>query len=150
MSDFEKELNDEIEGKMSETPERKSETGAELEPKPIDGHPEPTDELSDRERRRQRIEALFETDEENQYQKTLEKVSGLIDMLTADLRDVFIQRKAEKYDAGYRSGRRWNIRQRIREKVAGIPLFKTEAREQKETESEEMDYAITLMVDLSG
>jgi cobaltochelatase CobT len=80
----------------------------------------------------------------------LEKVSGLIDALTADLRDVFVKRKIEKYETGYRSGRRWNIRQRIREKVAGIPLFKTEAREQREAESEEMDYAITLLVDLSG
>ena len=150
LADFEKELNDEIEGKMSETPDRKADedTGASEQPA-ADRQIESTDESSDRERRRQRIEAMFETDEENQYQKTLEKVSGLIDALTADLRDIFAQRKTEKYESGYRSGRRWNIRQRIREKVAGIPLFKTEAREQKESESEEMDYAITLLVDLS-
>lgn len=151
LADFEKELNDEIEGKMSETPDRKSDEDSEIpEQSSAESHIESGDELGDRERRRQRIEAMFETDEENQYQKTLEKVSGLIDMLTADLRDVFVQRKTEKYESGYRSGRRWNIRQRIREKVAGIPLFKTEAREQKESESEEMDYAISLMVDLSG
>jgi len=74
----------------------------------------------------------------------------LIDVLTADLRDIFVKRKIERYETGYRSGRRWNVRQRIREKVAGVPLFKTEACEQRESESEEMDYAITLLVDLSG
>ncbi|PIW75769.1 MAG: hypothetical protein CO002_00205, partial [Candidatus Portnoybacteria bacterium CG_4_8_14_3_um_filter_44_10] len=97
-----------------------------------------------------RIESLFEAGEKDPYHGALEKVSDLIDVLTADLRDIFVKRKIERYETGYRSGRRWNVRQRIREKVAGVPLFKTEACEQRESESEEMDYAITLLVDLSG
>ncbi len=158
ISEFERELSDEIGGKMSEDPNRMEQepeseaedNGAEeseAEPGSWQSQEEVTHEQ--RERRR-RMEATLETTRENPYERTLETVSGLIDNLTADLRDVFARRKVERYESGYRSGRRWNIRRRIAEKIAGIPLLQTEAREQRESESEEMDYAITLMIDLSG
>jgi len=157
LKEFEKSLNEKIEGKLSDNPEKKAER--EETPAEKAEQPEPKEKTwQEREKereeeareRRKRMESLFEGGEKDPYHEALEKVSGLIDALTADLRDVFVKRKIEKYETGYRSGRRWNIRQRIREKVAGIPLFKTEAREQREAESEEMDYAITLLVDLSG
>jgi hypothetical protein len=159
ISEFEKDLNDEIEGKMSENPEAKSESKKETEslseenktPEAENDWQKREKEISNEQReQRKRMEAILETKEKNPYIEALIKTSDLIDNLTADLRDIFVKRKIEKHETGYRSGRRWNIRQRIREKVAGIPLFKTEAREQKESESEEMDYAITLMIDLSG
>lgn len=158
--DFEKELNQEMEGKLSDNPEKKSkrETISQPEKESKEEQQETEKPWQDQERenasvqqeRRKRMEGLFETKEKDYYGLALEKTSNLIDNLTADLRDIFVKRKLEKYESGYRSGRRWNIRKRIREKVANIPLFKTEAREQVESESEEMDYAITLMVDLSG
>jgi len=154
--EFEDALNEELQGKLSANPENKAqqEEGLTSEEKRIEEEKswqereqEREDEVRDL---RKRIEAMFETGEKDPYNEALEEVSDSIDALTADLRDIFVERKIEKHETGYRSGRRWNIRQRIREKVAGIPLFKTEAREQIESESEEMDYAVTLLVDLSG
>lgn len=154
--EFEDALNEELQGKLSDSPDKKAEreevAADEARPEVKGRGWEEREKEREEEagERRKRIESLFETGEKNPYHEALEKVSGLIDALTADLRDIFVKRKIEKYETGYRSGRRWNIRQRIREKVAGVPLFKTEAREQRESESEEMDYAITLLVDLSG
>lgn len=157
LKEFEDALNEEIQGKLSDNPEKKTERGeapAEETKQPEHKGKSWQEEEKGREEeakeRRKRIESLFEDGEKDPYHEALEKVSDLIDSLTADMRDIFTKRKIEKYESGYRSGRRWNIRQRIREKVAGIPLFKTEAREQRESESEEMDYAITILVDLSG
>jgi predicted SprT family Zn-dependent metalloprotease len=155
--EFEDALNEEMQGKLSDNPEKKAEreeiSAEEAQQPETKGkgweEKEKESEAEARERRK-RMESLFEAGEKDPYHEALEKVSGLIDALTSDLRDIFIKRKIERYETGYRSGRRWNIRQRIREKVAGIPLFKTEAREQREAESEEMDYAITLLADLSG
>jgi len=154
--EFEDALNEELQGKLSDNPEKKAERGevkSEETKQPEAGRDDrekSRESEAEAEERRKRIESLFEAGEKDPYHEALEKVSDLVDSLTADLRDIFVKRKIEKYESGYRSGRRWNIRQRIREKVAGVPLFKTEAREQRESESEEMDYAITLLVDLSG
>ncbi|KKU81467.1 MAG: Response regulator receiver protein [Parcubacteria group bacterium GW2011_GWA1_47_8] len=155
--EFEDALNEELQGKLSDNPEKKAgreEIEAEAAKQPEikgKGWEEKEKEREEEAREsRKRIESLFEAGEKDPYHEALEKVSDLIDALTADLRDIFVKRKIEKHEVGYRSGLRWNIRQRIREKVAGVPLFKTEAREQRESESEEMDYAVTLLVDLSG
>lgn len=158
--EFEEALNEELSGKLSDSPEKKAERDA-FESSYTEKKEERQQEASwsDTEKnkqkevqeRRKRIENLIESKEENDsYHEALEEVSGLIDALTAELRDIFVKRKTEKYESGYRAGKRWNIRQRIRERVAGIPLWKTEAREQRHSESNEMDYAITLLVDLSG
>lgn len=155
--EFEDALNEELQGKLSDNPEKKierdeieTEETKRLETKRKGWEEKEREREEEARERRKRIESLFEAGEKNPYHEALKKVSDLIDALTADLRDIFVKRKIEKYETGYRSGRRWNIRQRIREKVAGVPLFQTEAREQRESESEEMDYAITLLVDLSG
>jgi cation transport regulator ChaB/Mg-chelatase subunit ChlD len=155
LKEFEDSLNEELQGKLLEKPEdapSKKEQMAEpkSENKKTDWGKEEEQQVKKRADVRKKMETVLEKKEKNTYEKTLEKVADLVDKMTADLRDVFIKRKEEKYESGYRSGRRWNIRKRIREKIEGIPLFKTEAREQPESESEEMDYAITLMVDLSG
>jgi hypothetical protein len=157
VKEFEEALNEEMQGKLSDNPEKKAEReeisaeeAQQPETKGKGWEEKEKENEAEARKRRKRMESLFEAGEKDPYHKALEKVSGLIDALTSDLRDIFVKRKIERYETGYRSGRRWNIRQRIREKVAGIPLFKTEAREQREAESEEMDYAITLLVDLSG
>lgn len=159
IKDFEKELDEELGGKLSESPEDRPTKGKEEKPpQAVEMDKEEEKSWQEREKEREekmrenrkKMESVFESQKNNPYNEALDKTSGLIDMLTADLRDIFVKRKIEKFETGYRSGRRWNIRQRIREKIAGIPLFKTEAREQKENESEEMDYAVTLLIDLSG
>ncbi len=159
IKEFEDGLNEELQGKLSENPEEKAKR-EEIEKKDESAQDLKTEEESWKEQekkyeegakeRRKRMESFFEAGKDNPYRKALAETSDIIDGLTADLRDVFVKRKIEKYEAGYRSGRRWNVRQRIREKVAGISLFKTEAREQRVSESEEMDYAITMLIDLSG
>ncbi len=119
---------------------------------------EPAESWSDAERKtedertemRRRMEESLERLEDDAYQKALTEVAPLIDDLTGDLRDVFVKRKQTKTEAGYRSGRRWNVRTRIKEKIAGIPLLKTQSREQPESPGEETDYAVLLQVDLSG
>lgn len=155
LKEFEDSLNEELQGKLSETPEdavgkKEGEAKTEGKEKKTDWEKTEKEQAKKRADSRKKMEAVLESGEKNTYEKTLEKVADLVDKMTADLRDIFIKRKEEKYESGYRSGRRWNIRKRIREKIAEIPLLKTEAREQPESESEEMDYAITLMVDLSG
>lgn len=154
LKEFEKSLNEDLQGKLLETPEdtTKEAKSVENEDKEKDEDWEKTEKENAKKRadQRKKMESILETGKKGIYEKALETTADLIDKLTADLRDVFIKRKEEKYESGYRSGRKWNIRKRIREKIENIPLFKTEAREQPESESEEMDYAVTLMVDLSG
>lgn len=154
LKELEDEINVDIAGKLNEKPEDREGNKDGLVTAEKDETEDAADETKDDDEveraNREKMEALFEQEGEDAYQRTLVEVSDDIDALTADLRDIFKKRKIEKFEAGYRSGRRWNVRQRIREKIAGIPLFKTEAREQKEAESEESDYAVTLMIDLSG
>lgn len=102
-----------------------------------------------REMRRRMGESL-ERGEGDPYQAALKEMAPHIDALTGDLRDVFVKRKMTTTEAGYRSGRRWNIRTRIKEKIAGIPLLKTHSREQPESSGEETDYAVLIQIDLSG
>lgn len=126
---------------------------------PIRGKPEPKDVTwSEEERKaedtrqemRLRMEESFERGEVDAYREALTEMASYIDALTGDLRDVFVKRKMTTTEAGYRSGRRWNIRTRIKERIADIPLIKTQSREQPESSGEETDYAVLLQIDLSG
>ena len=99
---------------------------------------------------RQRMEESLERGEGDPYRDALTEMASYIDALTGDLRDVFVKRKMTTTESGYRSGRRWNIRTRIKERIADIPLIKTQSREQPESSGEETDYAVLLQIDLSG
>lgn len=99
---------------------------------------------------RRRMEESLERGEGDPYREALAEMASYIDALTGDLRDVFVKRRMTKTEAGYRSGRRWNIRTRIKERIADIPLIKTQSREQPESSGEETDYAVLLQIDLSG
>ncbi|TSA44272.1 hypothetical protein D4R49_00425 [bacterium] len=99
---------------------------------------------------RRRMEESLERGEGDPYREALTEMASYIDALTGDLRDVFVKRKMTKTESGYRSGRRWNIRTRIKERIADIPLIKTQSREQPESSGEETDYAVLLQIDLSG
>ncbi|MCR4311168.1 MAG: hypothetical protein NUV54_01185 [Candidatus Taylorbacteria bacterium] len=99
---------------------------------------------------RRRMEESLERGEGDPYREALTEMASHIDALTGDLRDVFVKRKMTTTESGYRSGRRWNIRTRIKERIADIPLIKTQSREQPESSGEETDYAFLLQIDLSG
>ncbi|MEK7604409.1 MAG: hypothetical protein AAB442_01275 [Patescibacteria group bacterium] len=99
---------------------------------------------------RRRMEESLGRSEGDPYREALTEMASYIDALTGDLRDVLVKRKMTTTEAGYRSGRRWNIRTRIKERIADIPLIKTQSREQPESSSEETDYAVLLQIDLSG
>ncbi|MEK7655487.1 MAG: VWA domain-containing protein [Patescibacteria group bacterium] len=165
--EFEDALNEELQGKLSDDPEKKAERDEEAEKEAKHGERWPqAQEEEEREKSRWRedeeaarktqedlrkkMEEALESGESNPYELALSEVAYLVDALTGDLRDVFVKRKMTKMEAGFRHGRRWNVKKRIREKAANIPLLKTESREQPESRSEERDYAITLLIDLSG
>lgn len=162
LQEFEQDLNEQIAGQLTDNPEQKAERQETEEPEKeqeqVEGLvEEPTiqsrkEELNEEEQTelRKKIGEIFEQVDTSPYQEAVNETSNMIDDLTGDLRDIFIKRKIEKTEAGYRYGRRWNVKKRIKEKIAGIPLIKTESREQVENPSEEKDYAITLMIDLSG
>lgn len=158
LTDFGAEVSEALQGKLNDSPEslHEAQEAASSQSQPP---AQPDSDWSARERifedrgeeLRKAIEAALSTEQEKDaYQEALKDTAHLIDQLASDLRDIFVKRKLTKTEAGYRYGRRWNVRQRIREKVAGLPLIKTQAREQPESPSEESDYAITLMIDLSG
>ena len=161
IKDFEKETSKEIEGKLADNPEKKeqrketepekekSEKKEKPEEKEADREDITKEEEAKKEEFRKKMEEALKTKEDS-YSGALKEVAPLIDNLTGDLRDIFIKRKLGKYQPGYHYGRKWNISKRIQERISGIPLIRTEAREQKESKSEEKDYAITLLIDLSG
>src|SRR3990172_4263724 len=93
--EFEQALNEELQGKMSDNPEKKAgrveiEAVAAKQPEIKGGGWEKKEKEREEEAResRKRIESLFEAGEKDPYHEALEKVSDLIDALTADLRDI--------------------------------------------------------------
>lgn len=154
ISEFEKDLDKEIEGKMSANPDRKdeSETEGEELPKP-DEQPEgletprqaSTPEL---EKYREMIAETLKRDE-NIYEEYRREVLSVIDSLENDLREIFVSRRMHAWQGGLRSGKRIDIKRRIQEKAKEIPAMESKAWEKRELPSEN-DYAISLLVDLSG
>ena len=154
ISELEKDLNEEIEGKMSANPENKdeSETEGEEIPKP-DEQPEgletpgqaSTPEL---EKYREMIAETLKRDE-NIYEEYRREVLSVIDSLENDLREIFVSRRMHAWQGGLRSGKRIDIKRRIQEKAKEIPAMESKAWEKRELPSEN-DYAISLLVDLSG
>ncbi len=151
---FEAELNDDLEGKLVEKPGGEVDESYQEKSEPSEEDKNADEHIIksriDQEQFRKNLENIFNDSKDDAYSDNLMEIASMIDQLSGDLRDIFIQRKQQTYEAEYRSGKKWNVSKRIKEKISDIPLFKSEAREQKNIESEEKDYAITLMVDLSG
>src|SRR3989339_1983609 len=159
IKDFEDEINKDLKGKFSdESGESEPKKDKDVEgDKKVEVENDTSDKnvavdfsKKDQEEFRKNLENIFIEAKNDPYNKALKQIAPLIDNLAGDLRDVFIKRKQESNEAEYRSGKRWNVKKRIKEISSGIPLFKSEAREQKNSESEEKDYALTLLIDLSG
>ena len=154
LSDFEKSINEEFEGKLSDNPdkkaERESKTPSPTKPE-LDGESKKTPtspESEDQKKFRDLIEQTLKSDE-NIYEQMRREVLPLIDNLENDLREIFVQRRAQKWESGFRSGRKIDIKRRIQEKAKGVSPIESKAWQKREL-PQEKDYAISLLVDLSG
>jgi nitric oxide reductase activation protein len=156
--EFEDALNEEMQGKLSSNPEQKAEREQqekEGNKQSQGGAPIRTGELPkepiDTENLRIYKERLTREvrKDENVYEQYRREVLPLIDKLEADLRQIFIERTVTKWKGGFKSGKRIDIKKRLQEKGQQIPAMESRAWQKRER-PEEKDYAISLLVDLSG
>jgi cobalamin biosynthesis protein CobT len=156
---LEKEINEELGGKLSDNPEKKAER--EKEEKPSEEkekqEEEPKAELDEeREKQRQKdlqkyrdlLEKSLEKDA-NVYEQYRNEVLPIIENLENDLREIFVARRASRWKSGFRTGKRIDIKTRIQEKAKGISAVESKAWQKRELPTEK-DYAISILVDLSG
>jgi len=161
LKDFEDKISQELEGKLSENPEER-EKRLQGEEKTEKGNPETKAEeesIEDRKDKRKREEKakedlrdslrkIFEKDQ-TEYDRVLREVAPIINQLESELRNIFRERKARGFEAGKKSGPKISIRERIKEVAQDVPAFKSRAWQRRDRPTEK-DYAITLLIDLSG
>jgi len=161
--EFEDALNEELQGKMSEDPEKKAQREElEREQKEKDGNRQsqggdpvrtgtlPKEPVDTENLRiyRERLQREINKDE-NTYEQYRREVLPLIDELEADLRQILIDRSVTKWRGGFKSGKRIDIKKRLQEKGQHIPAMESKAWQKRERPNEK-DYAISLLIDLSG
>jgi len=164
LQQFEQEINEKLEGKLSDNPDKKAKRDAaqkadvgdqkakersddtpQREPQQQDVRPEETEDLR---RFKDMVEEALKKDE-TIYEKNRREVLPVMDSLESDLRELFVQRRAQKWQSGYRTGKRIDIKRRMQEKAKGISAVESKAWQKREL-PQEKDYAISLLVDLSG
>lgn len=154
ISEFEKDLDKEIEGRMSDNPDhREEEKTTEAEPlkpteQPQEPEAPPQTPSPELEKYREMIAETLKKDE-NTYEKNRREVLSVIDSLESDLREIFVTRRMHAWKGGYKSGKRIDIKRRIQEKAKEVSAMESRAWEKREMPSEK-DYAISLLIDLSG
>ncbi len=156
LDDYSQDLAERLGGKLSEDPMKteastSSDTGesplaGEDSPKPIPS-PESPSRTIDTSDIKRTLEAL--KSDSNIYEQERRELLPIIDRLEQDLREIFVARRSHQYQSGFRSGRRIDIKRRIQEKAQGVSAVQSEAWQRRELPSEK-DYAISLLVDLSG
>jgi len=155
VKEFEDALNEELQGKLSDNPEKK----AVREEKAEDGETkEVPAEKTEKElpgvnkeemrKYRERIAKELKKDA-NVYEKMRQEVLPIIDKLETELREIFVARKAKGWKSGFTTGKRIDIKRRIQEKAKSVPAMESKAWQKREM-PDEKDYAISLLVDLSG
>ncbi|MBI4158515.1 MAG: hypothetical protein HY505_02775 [Candidatus Yanofskybacteria bacterium] len=162
LKEFEDALNEELQGKLSDDPEKKAEREKKLEERDeieqsgtsagervISKGPvkeRPTKILG------QRVfsEKLAEMEKgENEYEKYRKEVMPLIDKLEAELRQIFVDRKVTAWKGGFKGGKRIDIKRRIQEKAKDVPVMESHAWQRRER-PDEKEYAVTILNDVSG
>lgn len=83
------------------------------------------------------------------YHNTVREIAPTINQLESDLRAIFQKRRQSRMESGRRSGPSLNVDRFIRERAAGKAAVETRAFEAK-TRPLEKDYAVLLLVDVSG
>ncbi len=157
LQDFEREVNEEFEGKLSDNPEKLAQRGETTKSQKKESRQDSEDESEtkshleqtlEQKRFRDLIEKTLRGDE-NVYEEYRRNVLPLIDALEADLREIFVARRIQKWQAGFKSGKRIDLKRRMQEKALGITAVESKAWQKREI-PQEKDYAISLLVDLSG
>ncbi len=85
----------------------------------------------------------------NLYEEMRREVLPIIDKLEMELRQIFVERKTRSWKTGFDTGKRIDIKTRIQEKARSVPAMESRAWQKREA-PQEKDYAISLLVDLSG
>lgn len=151
MKEIQEMANEEVEGKLSSTPDRQVEDSEQKEAK-TESVPRYSSEVElDEEtlkKFRERTQRVLESDE-SEFERQRREVLPIIDQLERDLREVFLARRAKGWESGHRTGKRIDIKHRIQEKAKGISAVQSKAWQKREIPLEK-DYAITLLNDLSG
>jgi len=155
LKELEDALNEELQGKLSDNPEKKGEREEQPEPEKTKEMPaEKTSEgLSDdtREELRKYHERVAKElkKDANVYEEMRREVLLIIDKLETELREIFVARHAHRWRGGFTTGKKIDIERRIQEKAKSIPAMESKAWQKREM-PDEKDYAISLLVDLSG
>lgn len=153
--EFEEALNEELQGKLSDNPERKAEREASQpsetgEPERPESGRELPPGVDPEELRKYRERVAKEVKKDaNVYETMRREVLPLIDKLETELREIFVARKAKGWQSGFTTGKRIDIKRRIQEKAKSVPAMESKAWQKREM-PQEKDYAISLLVDLSG
>jgi len=157
---LEQKINEKLEGKLSENPQQKVERAAEGKPEGERKEPDPEQSRpdfdveqeeqrkKDLEKYRDILEKSLEKDA-NVYEKYRSEVLPIIESLENDLREIFVARRASRWKSGFKTGKRIDIKTRIQEKAKGISAVESKAWQKRELPSEK-DYAISILMDLSG
>ena len=160
LKEFEDSLNKELEGKLSDDPEKKAErqeAGEEESEKAQisagetvrkGSFPKEPVDIQGILKYKERLSREVHKDA-NVYEQYRSEVMPLIDQLEMELRSIFIERKTTAWKGGHKTGKRIDIKSRIQEKAKDVPAMESKAWQKRELPKEK-DYAISLLVDLSG
>lgn len=160
--EIEKEMNEYLESKAELQKEKEIDSDSEEKSKANESQREEKDysKDSEKEKRDKMKQALKEAIEkakkdfdkekyngQTSYQKVLEDVSPIIFRLEDELRDIFIERKRNAWNSGYRSGMMIDVKREIRGEATGVDNLNVFTKKELPLEK---DYAIQILVDLSG
>lgn len=155
VKEFEDALNEELQGKLSDNPEKKAEREenaehGEAKEAPVEKTEKglPSVDAEEMKKYRERVAKELKKDA-NVYEKMRQEVLPIIDKLETELREIFVARKAKGWKSGFKTGKRIDIKKRIQEKAKDVPAIESKAWQKREM-PDEKDYAISLLVDLSG
>jgi hypothetical protein len=144
IKEFAEEISQQLQGKL--IPTTKAAAGKpDQQPTPEVSHPPEKPDIS-------KLKKTFEdivAKDANVYEKYRTEVLGIIGSLENDLRETFTQRRAHQWKTGFRSGKKIDFKRRIQEEAKDILPIESRAWEKREA-PQEKDYAVTLLVDLSG
>lgn len=83
------------------------------------------------------------------YDRTRREMSSIMNALESELRQIFVNRLKRRWTSGHRTGPLLDIPVRIREIAGGVSPAKSRIFKQRE-DPDRVDYAFTLLVDVSG
>lgn len=154
---YEREVNEEIASKLADNPSRKAEkeevedTKRSVEEQSVSEETFERKSLEESDAHKEFREFLEQSlnKDENVYEEYRRGMLPLIDTLETDLREIFVARQARRWHSGFKTGKRVDIAKRMQEKALGISAVESRAWQKREL-PQEKDYAISLLVDLSG